>query len=195
MPRPRAFDEDQLVATAKQLFWDHGYGSTSVGDLEAATGLSRSSLYTAFGTKRDLFAAALRLYLETFIDPLLSPLEGDGAGLREIVRYFEIVASMFEEPDAQRGCLMINTIGECGGRDVGFTQEGQRYIDRVRSAFANALQPSVRSGVLPAGEAAERAARLAGIVVGAWMAVRADPAAARRLCVVTASLVEQWDDA
>src|SRR3984893_773022 len=105
MSRPRAFEEEQVVVAAKQVFWEQGYLQTSVGDLEEATGLSRSSLYMAFGSKRDLFAAALRVYLDTFIDPLLGPLERDDAGLHEVVVYFKTLATLFKDPGAQRGCL------------------------------------------------------------------------------------------
>src|SRR6266480_6213904 len=97
MPRPRAFEEEQVVAAAKQVFWEQGYLKTSVGDLEEATGLSRSSLYMTFGSKRDLFAAALRVYLDTFVDRLLGPLESKDAGVREIVGYFKTLATLFKD--------------------------------------------------------------------------------------------------
>jgi TetR/AcrR family transcriptional repressor of nem operon len=190
--RPRAFDERNVVAAAKGLFWDKGYLSTSLDDVQEATGLSRSSLYLAFESKGDLFAAALRLYHQTFIDPLLGPLEDEGASLREIVGYFKIIATLFKDPEAQRGCLMVNTIGECGGRDPGLTQEGEQFLNRVRSAFTNALRSSVRARVMTRGQATERAALLTGVVVGAWMTVRADPSAARTLCLATAAQVESW---
>src|SRR6185312_14988139 len=71
MARTRAYDQGTVVVAAKQMFWQRGLEGTAIGDLEAATGLSRSSLYLAFGTKRALFDAALANYFDTFIDPLL----------------------------------------------------------------------------------------------------------------------------
>jgi AcrR family transcriptional regulator len=192
VPRPRAFDEDEVVAAAKELFWQQGYVATSIGDLEEATGLGRSSLYMAFGTKRELFEAAIRAHLATFVDPLLDPLERDGAGLEEIVGYFKLLATRFTRPEAQRGCLMINTIGECAGRDPDFTREGQEFLERVRAAFANALKSSVKAGVMTRLHATQRAASLAGASAGAWITVRADPAAARAVCLSTAAQVALW---
>jgi AcrR family transcriptional regulator len=192
MPRPRAFDEDNAVAAAKELFWDQGYLATSIGDLEEATGLSRSSLYLAFSSKQDLFAAALGLYLETFMDSLLDPLENEDVGLREIVNYFKTVATLFKEPEGQRGCLMINTIAESAGRDPVFTRHVERFLKRLRGAFANALKNSVRVGLMTTRQASGRAALLAGAAVGAWMTARVDRAAARALCLATASEVECW---
>lgn len=195
MPRPRSFDEEQVIALGKQLFWEHGYLATSVADIEEATGLSRSSLYGTFGSKRDLFDEALRVYVETFIDPLLGPLESKDAGLREAAGYFKILARIFERPGSQRGCLMINTIGECAGRDADLTRQGQAFLARVRSAFANALKSSVRDGVMTRRQASQRAGLLSGAAVGAWMTVRADPKAARDLCRSAASQVESWSGA
>jgi AcrR family transcriptional regulator len=192
MPRRRAFEEDQVVAAATQLFWEQGYLRTSVGDLEAATGLSRSSLYLAFGTKRDLFAAALHVYRETVLDPLLGPLERQDAGLREIAGFFNILAARFKDPAYQRGCLIINTIGECAGRDRAFTRQGEEFLERVRSAFTNAMKSSVRGGAMTRRQANQRAAHLEGALVGAWMTVRVDPAAGRALCRSTVSQVGSW---
>jgi TetR/AcrR family transcriptional regulator, transcriptional repressor for nem operon len=192
MPRPRAFEEEQVVAAAKEVLWEQGYLKTSVGDLEEATGLSRSSLYLAFGSKRDLFAAALRVYLDTFVDPLLGPLESKDAGVREIVGYFKTLGTLFRDPEAQRGCLMINTIGERAGRDPAFTLEGEQFLARLRSAFANALKSSVRANAMTRGEATEHAALLGAAAVGAWITVRVDPAAARALCRSAAAQARSW---
>jgi TetR/AcrR family transcriptional repressor of nem operon len=192
MPRPRGFDENDVVVAAKDLFWRQGYLATSIGDVEEVTGLSRSSIYMAFGTKRGLFAASLRLYLETFIDPLLGPLEHPQADLPTIVDYFRALASRFEGPDGSRGCLMINTIGELAGSDAAFADDGRHFLERLRAAFSNALKRAVRADVMTKREAAQRAELLGGAAIGAWITARSDPAAARALCRATIALVESW---
>ena len=62
MARPREFDESAVINRALQQFWANGYEATSVDDLCAVTGLNRSSLYRAFGSKRDLLDVALAAY-------------------------------------------------------------------------------------------------------------------------------------
>lgn len=59
MARPRSFDPAVVVRQARDAFVAGGYRGTSVDDLLTATGLSRASLYQAFGSKRGLFLAAL----------------------------------------------------------------------------------------------------------------------------------------
>ncbi|WP_456677935.1 TetR/AcrR family transcriptional regulator [Bradyrhizobium sp. RDM12] len=55
MSRPREFDETEVMDKALELFWRQGYEGTSLNDLLDATGLTKSSLYAAFGSKEDLF--------------------------------------------------------------------------------------------------------------------------------------------
>ena len=50
MARPRSFSTEDAVVAAAAVFWSKGYRDTAVSDLERATGLNRSSLYSAFGT-------------------------------------------------------------------------------------------------------------------------------------------------
>ena len=59
MGRTRTFDESDATRSALGVFWDQGFDGTAVPDLEEATGLSRSSIYHAFGSKRGLFDAAV----------------------------------------------------------------------------------------------------------------------------------------
>ena len=54
MARPREFDEDYVLDQALHVFWDKGYDSTSLADLQEATGLTKSSLYKAFESKEGL---------------------------------------------------------------------------------------------------------------------------------------------
>lgn len=57
--RPRSFDPDTALDRARGAFWNSGYAATSLDDLAAATGLSRPSLYGAFGDKHELYIASL----------------------------------------------------------------------------------------------------------------------------------------
>ena len=63
MGRPREFDTDAALEKAMRLFWAKGYEGTSVADLTKTLGISRPSLYAAFGDKQSLFRAALERYV------------------------------------------------------------------------------------------------------------------------------------
>src|SRR5437868_2033620 len=60
--RPREFDIDEALAAALRVFWSKGYEGASLTDLTEAMGITRPSLYAAFGNKESLFRKALDLY-------------------------------------------------------------------------------------------------------------------------------------
>ena len=49
MGRPREFDADEALQTALELFWRKGYEGTSITDLTDGMGITKPSLYGAFG--------------------------------------------------------------------------------------------------------------------------------------------------
>jgi TetR/AcrR family transcriptional repressor of nem operon len=192
MARPRSYDPQLVVAAAKQVFWDQGYEGTAISDLESATGLSRSSLYLAFETKQGLFHAALTEYELSFVDTMLGPVEGPGAGLPEAAGFFVALATLFGDAEWKRGCLLINSITELAARDATVARRGAQFADRYRAAFSNALRACVSQGSMTEHEAVRRSELLTGAAMGAWVAVRADHVAAAATCQAIASEIGAW---
>ena len=60
--RPRAFDRDQALELALDVFWRKGYEGASLSDLTEAMGINPPSLYAAFGDKEGLFMEAVQRY-------------------------------------------------------------------------------------------------------------------------------------
>jgi AcrR family transcriptional regulator len=60
--RPREFDMGDALERAMLMFWRQGFEGTSLSDLTRELGVSRPSLYAAFGGKEALFLKALDLY-------------------------------------------------------------------------------------------------------------------------------------
>src|SRR5712692_11317318 len=60
--RPRAFDVDEALHLALEVFWRKGYEGASLPDLTRAMGINRPSLYAAFGNKEALFRKAIDRY-------------------------------------------------------------------------------------------------------------------------------------
>jgi AcrR family transcriptional regulator len=60
--RPREFDLDRALERAMLVFWRKGYEGASMSDLTASLGVTKPSLYAAFGAKEQLFRAVLDRY-------------------------------------------------------------------------------------------------------------------------------------
>jgi len=140
--RPRKFSDDEVLDALVQLFWTQGYEATSMADIVVATGLNKSSLYSSFGSKDELFTMALTRYIDTRGTMLFSLLEQGTAGLADIARLFDSVWSEVSDGDEHRGCLAVNTSTEMGQRDHAITTIGSRYrallADGLRATFTRA---------------------------------------------------------
>src|SRR3546814_12810876 len=66
--RPREFCVDMALAAALRVFWSKGYEGASMADLTEAMGITKPSLYAAFGNKEALFNKALDLYEREKLD-------------------------------------------------------------------------------------------------------------------------------
>ena len=65
MGRPKEFTREEVLKKAIPVFWEHGYADTGVHELEKATGVNKSGLYSEFKSKEDLFLCSLQYYLES----------------------------------------------------------------------------------------------------------------------------------
>jgi AcrR family transcriptional regulator len=188
----RSYSDADLAVAAKQVFWDRGYEGTAIDDLQDATGLSRSSLYLVFDTKRDVFNAALAEYVTSFIDPRIGAVEAPDAGLREAAAFFRGLAEYFRRPDANRGCLLINAIAELAGRDPSFSPVAADFTNRLRAAFSNALGNAAADGAMNRRQVTQRVEMLTASVLGVWIAVRSDATTAAATCRAIAQEITSW---
>lgn len=169
--RPRSFDVDRVLDQACELFWKNGYRSTTTRDLEAALGLSQSSIYNAFGSKHDLLVAALDRYERQIDDQLLRPLEDSPLGLAAIDAFFDALGHWVTH-DGRRGCMIINLMAEDGGETDEITNRTRGYRERVRNALRDALHRAAELAETSDESIEPQADLLYGIVLGLNIAAR-----------------------
>ena len=88
--RTRPDTRTRLVLTAMRLFWEKGYGSTSIADVLQAAKVNSGSLYHFFPGKQDLLLAVLDLYQGGIREMLLEPAWRDVAD--PVERVFALLA-------------------------------------------------------------------------------------------------------
>ncbi len=194
MARPRAFEKRHVIAAAGELFWERGYQATSIGELESRTGLDRSSLYHAFGSKQALFEEAARSYVDENIDARLRGMLATGAGLDAIVEFFAGMARSFRADPVRAGwgCMVVNAIAELPPGDPFAAGDGKQYRDRFRAAFASALNGAGAKGKLAHDRITARATLLASMTMGLFLSARMDPVDAADVADAVAAEVAAW---
>lgn len=184
--RPREFDEDEVVTAARDLFWERGYEATSVQDLVDELGLTRGSLYGAFGDKRGLFARALDRYVAD-TDALFAGADADGPALP---RLRAILMAALEAPSGapRRGCMLGNTAVELSGSDPAAADVVRAGFSLTEATFRGLLERAQASGELPRGDAGAQARLLLALLQGLQVLARTEADPTRLAVAVDAAL-------
>jgi AcrR family transcriptional regulator len=141
--RPREFDVEEALAAALRIFWTKGYEGASLSDLTEAMGITRPSLYAAFGNKEALFKQALDLYESEKLAYARSALEAPTA--RGVVRRM-LDGTIQNITSECRGCLGVIASVSCSNPDSPIGQEMRDRTQHVRGAMVERLQKAIDAG-------------------------------------------------
>ncbi|WP_294235393.1 TetR/AcrR family transcriptional regulator [uncultured Sphingomonas sp.] len=147
--RPREFCTDQALASALRVFWSKGYEGASMADLTEAMGITKPSLYAAFGNKEALFHKALELYEAEKMAYMRQALEQPTArGVADcLLRGALEVMTSQSEP---RGCLGVIHSVACGTEAESIKAEVVARRSSSRAALVARFQRAVDEGDLRA---------------------------------------------
>ena len=151
MARPCEFDVDAALDRAMEVFWSKGYEATSVDDLCEVTGLSRSSLYAAFGSKRNLLLRSVDRYVELRTPRIAAIL----AQPSSIYDAFTALARQFIDQivagPGRRGCFLGNCAAELPRSDRAALARVRQGLESTVATFRGALACAKARGELADG--------------------------------------------
>jgi TetR/AcrR family transcriptional repressor of nem operon len=139
MARPQEFDTSEVLHKAMYVFWDKGYEAASLSDLLEATGLSKSSLYAAFGDKRALFLAAFAEYRRTRLQFLRNMLNDGQTARNSIESFFRYAVARSQDDAGARGCMTANEAIELAPHDAEVQQLVADDFHAIEEAFARTI--------------------------------------------------------
>ncbi len=163
--RPREFDVAHAIDAGIGLIRRVGYEAASLEALTRAMGISRSSFYAAFGSKRGVLLAALEHYSRERLAALAAVAAGPG-GLGAALR---AIAGVDED---SHGCLMVNCVTELAPSDAEVAAFGARHMARIESIVHGCLPGGVKDGP----ERDSRARALVALALGVQMLRRSGAA-------------------
>ena len=138
--RPRAFDLDAAVDAGVAVLRRRGYEATSLDDLTREMGISRSSFYAAFGSKRGVLLTALDRYSRQRLE-VLAELAAGPDPLEAILGALSGV-----EGDG-RGCLLVNCLAELGTGDAEISSRAAAHMTRIEAILRAAAPEAGAAGV------------------------------------------------
>ncbi|MEL6264122.1 MAG: TetR/AcrR family transcriptional regulator [Pseudomonadota bacterium] len=178
---------DETIALALDLFWRKGYSETSMAEIVAATGQNRYALYSDFGSKREIFLAALDAYFEQgraqfepgMLDESIHPL----------VRIRDSLALMIEVMETQgSGCFICHVAIDCVSDDPAIERAVGEYFRRILEAVEITMIHAREAGVLNPGLAPAEAAQIfldAKLSMGVWQKAGGGRPALERIASAT----------
>ncbi|MDX3764059.1 TetR/AcrR family transcriptional regulator [Streptomyces sp. NPDC002917] len=151
MGRPRKFSEQDVLATVRRQFNETGYHGTSVDDLSRATGLSKGSLYGAFGDKEALFQRIFEEYCASSDEGAAALLEGPEDQALDRLRKW------LTAPDnhtGQPGCLLAKATAELASENDAIATRSLAAYEVLLDSCRQLVEQAQRAGHLdPAADA------------------------------------------
>ena len=141
MGRPKNFSRKEVLEKAMPVFWKQGFADTSLQDLERATGVNKSGLYTEFRDKEDLFVACLRHYLKYQ--------EKRGLLTRKPLGWKNVETFLKNGPinhGDQQGCFSVNSMRELAilpDEAYGIMRENRALLQGLLTINIEAEKPSM----------------------------------------------------
>lgn len=155
----------QLLATAKRLFVERGFGATSLRDIAAEAGYTQGAFYSNFASKEDLFVALMRERSRTQVTDIARTLSDPSASADDILAALETWARKL---DAEPEWSVLGVEFKLqGARNPEFAATSQALLDAHRDGLAYCIaQIFDRLGKVPPEPPAVLAAAFMGLSQG-----------------------------
>ena len=186
--RPPAFERDQVLEQAMQVFWAAGYDGSSIPMLTQAMGISAQSLYAAFGSKEALYRETMEFYRTTIGGFAARALDEETDALAAISRLFKDAALTFARTSGTPGCMIASpstSMADSPLAALGRTLRAES-VDRV----AKRLASGISDGQVRADVDCSAWSRYVGTVVQG-MSVQARDGATKQELLLIAEIAAQ----
>jgi AcrR family transcriptional regulator len=134
---------DKIVRAAAELVAERGAAATSLDDVRAATGASKSQLYHYFGDKHGLIEAVVDHQCATVLGLQAQALASvsDWGGLE---RWADVMVAIVEEQDARGGCPIGTLAAALADTDeelrTSLSEAFRAWSDAIRGALTRLLE-------------------------------------------------------
>lgn len=191
--RPREFDTELALGAALRVFWAKGYEGASLCDLTDEMGITRPSLYAAFGNKEALFRQALDLYERDKLTYIGDAIEAPTA--RAVAERLLMGSVDAATTGDCKGCMGVIASVACQSVEPSIRDDVNARAESSRRAIIARMQQAIDAGEFRVATEAEAITRyLLAIMQG--ISVQAQSGASREeLLQVADSALLSWPSA
>jgi AcrR family transcriptional regulator len=148
--RPRAFERDEALLAAMNVFWAKGYDRASMKDLTEAMGINSPSLYSVFGDKHRLYLEAIDRYASNDACAPLVAFETEPDIARAVRSFMEAVIDYATTNDSGAlGCFLSSCVSTSAGQVEGAQELLRRAIEDTDARLSRRFDLEKARGVLP----------------------------------------------
>jgi AcrR family transcriptional regulator len=152
-------DKDAALDKALALFWAKGYASTSLKDLERATGMHPGSLYAAFGSKAKLYCLCLDRYAQRLNDRRSDLLASASSPLEGLAQFILQVHPLSDHEAPLPACFLVKATLEDGHGASAFSKKITNLLTENDAQFTQIYAQAQARGDLPDTSPPEKLAR------------------------------------
>lgn len=143
--RPKTFDKGEVLELAMQHFWEHGYSSSSLDDLLLAMGIKKSSFYSTFKSKKELFSNCLTLYrkeAQEYVEQTNREI-----GPKKTMLFLSTQKlNELRDTGKVKGCLLINSGQECYKKYEDLSHQIALEFNFMQKLFADLIDEAQKLG-------------------------------------------------
>ena len=143
--RPKTFEKDEVLKLAMNHFWEHGYDSTSLDDLLKAMNIKKSSFYSTFKSKKELFSLCLGVYRAEAYKGL-SALKDEVGAKNAMLMLTDMTIQELKQTGKVKGCLLINSGKECYKKYDDLSIQVQKEFNFMQDLFASFIKQAQENG-------------------------------------------------
>ena len=148
MARSREFDIRTALDQAMMVFWNQGFKGSSLQDLIRAMGISKSSFYETFGSKRELFLATIKRFRDSRAIYNRPEFKADLPVKTVISGLFDFIIDSVI--DRQLGCMFGRCALEFFGSDDEVTKQIASGVSHLEVALCQLIERGQASGEISA---------------------------------------------
>lgn len=137
MGRTKKFNREDVLKKVMPIFWSKGYAETGLKELELASGVNKSGLYSEFKDKDEIFIESLRYYYATRVEREI--LTREPLGFHNIEEFLK--AKTLRSATSNYGCFGVNCLRELDQ----LPGEARDLIVASSSRIRDAIQANVRA--------------------------------------------------